>query len=212
MWEGALELGGVFPSGDSDISFADPSTGKKQELPLGKGTGDLVVSLFFKQHPLKVLGFEESGNYTYRRGRRVEYLQTTSVAQTAPDGSIVVLPVGNLNIDWGDELNARGRVTWKLLSQLTLAAEVSYLYRYSTTVEDFALSTASGSLTSDPLNLTSGHSYYMSARPSLLWEIGKDLKLQASVEIPILGNNYPTLPLVESLVGNSYQLEVRYGF
>ncbi len=211
-YEFAFELNGKFPTGDTDVSFSDPSTGKKAELPLGAGNSDISLGVLAKQHFGKRISLEEKIAYTFRLDALVEYLSTSSVGFTADDGTVFTLPIGNLKIDWGDEVWAGATLMWEVFPNFALASHVQYLYRRPTIIEDFLIAPNGASIDSSRQNINISSAHFLNIRPSLLSQITKDLKLAASVELPILGENYPTLYFVESMVGLRYQLELHYGF
>ncbi|HLG19491.1 MAG TPA: hypothetical protein VI895_06705 [Bdellovibrionota bacterium] len=210
--EMAFGVFGKFPSGGTAIGFSDPTRGVEPDLPLGDGSLDLTPIFLAKQHLARTFSLEEAVSYTFRFDSLVEYLRTDPVSQTAPDGTIYSLPVGNLEIDWGDEVDLRLRLAWKFLPPLTLAGEGHYFYRRSTELRGFALSVINGSLAATPASTSLSSGYVVSVRPSLLWEFGKEWALRVAAEIPLKGESYPNIPLVESLVGNAYQCEVRHAF
>lgn len=212
-WETAFEFSAKFPSGDGNIEFTDATTGRKSELPLGSGNTDMTPTLIAKKKFLNSrLSVEGLASYTIRFDALVEYLRTPLVAQTTTSGAIVVLPVGNLEIDWGDEINFDGRVSWKALQWLTLATNLHYFYRRPTLVRNFVFTTTAGAFDSTRDNIVLNDTHVLFAKPSLTFKVHPSIQILSGVEIPVIGKNFPTLSFVDSLVGNRYFLEVRYDF
>ena len=212
-FEFAFDLSGKFPTGDTDVNFSDPSRGIEEELPMGSGNSNLTPTLFFKQHLSNRWSLEESAGYTFRFDSIIEFLRTNSVAQTTQDGTTVVLPVGNLRLDWGDEIDLRARIGWSATDRLTLSNDVHYFYRRETLIQVISLTTdSSGNPGSTRSDLSLRSAYVLFVRPSISYDILGRLRLRAAVEIPLIGDSYPSIPLVESLVGNLYQMELHYAF
>ncbi len=211
--EFATELSSRFPTGNTDIAFNDPSTGRSARLTTGRGSRNIALSLLAKEHLLqRRFSLEETFAYRFLLKSTVEYLRTTSILQTAPDGSIVSLPVGNLKIDWGDEITAGGTARWRFFEHYVISLGGEYFYRFSTNIDAFTFSSTGSTLKITPVTQTASSAYVLSILPSFSWEPAEDLRIRATVSIPLAGASYPTLPFVESLVGNRYQLEIRYAF
>ncbi|MFH1263600.1 MAG: hypothetical protein V1495_09205 [Pseudomonadota bacterium] len=211
--QGAFDLNGRFPSGDTGVGFADPATGRKPKLPLGTGCSEIEPGLFLRHRFGKVLSTDLGASYAFRLSALVQYLSTSNIALTASDGTTIYqLPAGNLKIDWGDQLTLRGRVGFEVTPSFHLEAGAVWFHRWPTLVHSFALTQAGNTITSAPQDLESGASRLLSTEPALSLRISRRWRIRASASIPILGDNYPVLPVVESAVGNSYRLEAHYEF
>jgi hypothetical protein len=210
IFEIGFDLNSRFPSGDTDVHFSDPTRGRSPELPLGTGNQDLSLGLASRTKWLDWLSVDVRGHYNFRFSALVEYLRAPATLQISADQSQqALLPTGNLEIDWGDEIFAEGRLGFELTSYISILAGVQYLYRQTTDVENFTFE-PSGNIVRTPQSLPS--SYLLTGVPTLLTQLTPHITLLAAAEIPIAGENSPTFALVESLTGYKYRLEVAYVF
>jgi hypothetical protein len=211
--QGAFELNGRFPSGDTGVGFADSTTGRKPKLPLGTGCSEIEPGLLLRHHFGQLLSADLGAAYTFRLAALVRYLSTSNISLTTSDGvTVYQLPAGNLGIDWGDQVTLRGRLGFEVVPSFRLEAGAVWFYRWTTRVHSFTLTQNGNTITSTPQNLESGSSRLFSAEPALSFSLSKRWRIRASASIPLLGNNYPVLPVAESAVGNSYRLEAHYEF
>lgn len=210
----AFDLFTKSPSGDTNVSFSDPSRGIEPELPLGKGTIDVGLAASALQKLKSTIQIQEWVGYVFRLSALVEYLATTSLIFSDSQGNLFSLPVGNLRINWGDEIHTGIRFSWNFFRKTTFISDVNYLYRGNSTIGDFQLTTVGSITESTPVELNLASAYFLSITPGFIFKIQDQLKLQVAVEIPLFGESYPTLPLafVESMTGNLYQLGISYEF
>ncbi len=206
------DLAGKFPSGETNIGFVDTATGRRAQLPLGSGNGDLYFGIRVNQDFGSRWSLEFTPGYTVRFDALAEFLVSTPIIFETSDGTLYSLPIGNLKIDWGDEMTAQSSLFWSASAKLFLSLHLNYLYRLSTHIAGFTLSSVGDALVSERSNLVFSAAQLLTARPAILWKATEKLRLEASVGIPVWGKNYPTVPMVESMVGNRYQLGIQYGF
>ncbi len=208
--EVGFDLQSRFPTGDTDVHFSDPIRGRSGELPLGTGNQDLSLGLVSRWHALPWLSLDLRGLYTFRFSALVEYLQAPTTLQISADGSQqALLPTGNLNIDWGDEVFGEGRLGFQILPNLSFLAGIQYMFRRTTYVQNFEIQPDNDVV---PVTQQLSKAFQLSGVPTLLAHISKRIEVLVSTEIPIMGENSPTFPLVESLSGYRYRLEVSYAF
>lgn len=208
----AFDLSGKFPSGDTDVSAADADPGKIAELPVGGGYSELEPAFALRHRFARFLSADLYAGYAFRFSALVEYLATPTFPFAASDGTIYYLPLGNLKIDWGDQVTLRGKFVVEPAAHWFLEAGIAYLYRRPTLVRSFVLTQVESAITSERQDLEADASQLLTVSPALSAEFAKNWKVRASAEIPVLGDNYPILPIAESAVGNTYRLEVRHGF
>lgn len=208
----AFDLNGKFPSGDTDVHFSNPSTGDQSELPLGTGCHEIEPAFIFQQRIYRNVSALLQASYTFRISALVEYLSTSNIDFTADDGTVYALPVGNLRIDWGDQITLRGSLGYKFLKRFRLETGVTWFYRHPITIDSFDVTQNGDTITSTPKKLKSSSSQLWVVSPSLFVHLTKRWSVRATADIPILGKNWPILPLVESAVGSNYSFEVVCAF
>lgn len=210
--ETAFDLNGKFPSGDTDIHYADPATGNRAELPLGGGYSEIEPTFTFRQRFLDRLSAVVQAAYAFRISALVEYLSTPTVNFTAGDGTVYALPIGNLRINWGDQVTLRGTVGYRFWERFRLEGGVTWLYQRPVTIHSFDLIQNGDTITSTPRTLQSSSSQLWIITPALSADLSKSWRLRAAADLPIMGKNWPVLPIVESAIGNTYSLEVICAF
>lgn len=208
-----LGLGAKFPSGDTDLGVSNATTGQTLDLPLGSGTSDVTPFLALLASFTKQAYLQAWAAYTFRFDTTAEYLRTDPIGQTAPDGSIVNLPIGNLSVDWGDEFEASTAFAWSVWKPLTLKTGIHAFFRKTTVVRDVKITTNSaGQLDFVPNPISLSSSQVFSLEPAVIYAVSGTTSVVASAKIPLRGENYPTISYVESYAGNRFKLEIRYAF
>jgi hypothetical protein len=213
-FEAAFGVAGRFPSGTTNVGYSNPATGDKLQLPLGTGTLDLTPLLLFKWHPARGFSWNADIAYTFRFAAVVEYLQSPTIPQaSAGDPQTTVnLPVGNLKIDWGDELNLGTRWAYTLSEWNTIAVGADYLYRRPTSIRNFNFTVNGSSFSSAVDDLVSGSAALLTVTPAWTVHLNRNTSVRVAARIPVWGKSYPTLPLLESLVGISGEVGVSHAF
>jgi hypothetical protein len=210
--EAALDLNGKFPSGDTGVHFINAATGDTAQLPLGGGYSEIEPGLALRQRFGNRLSAFLSAAYAFRFSALVEYLSTDSIPFAASDGTVYLLPVGNLRVDWGDQLTLRGALGWDVFGPLRIETGTTWFYRRPLRIHSFGVTQSGTTITTTPADQTSGSSQLFTLTPAVSADLSENLRLRASADIPLLGRNYPLLPVVESAVGNTYRLEASYAF
>ena len=212
-WEASFGLSGRFPSGDTDIGFSDSSQGNSLKLPLGTGNLDLSPLLSLKWHAADAFSWDLNLGYAVRFSAEVEYLQSPTILQASADQTKTAqLPVGNLNIDWGDEFTLGSRWAYRFAPWNFLALRMDYLYRRPTRVRNYIFTINGSTLNSAADNNYLPSAMWLTLTPSWTVDLSREISLHAALTIPIWGRNYPTLPLVESLVGFTGEMGILYAF
>lgn len=201
-----------FGTGDSDVSFVDPTLGKTGDLPLGTGNTDVEVGLESKWHALPTFAMRAGAAYRVRFDALAEYLQTERVMISSTDASVSAsLPVGNFKIDWGDEIRSHFGGVGQF-GPILLGLDARYFYRRTTDIKAVLITQNGGAIdfTTTPVQLRS--TWLFTAVPTIGCALSDAWTLSLEVDWPLFGEVYPTLPLVESLVGQKYSMEIRYVF
>ncbi|MCB0309172.1 MAG: hypothetical protein KDD48_07355 [Bdellovibrionales bacterium] len=203
-----------FPTGTTQIGFSDPTQNISPKLPLGDGSTDFSGGLQFTQNLLNTLSIEESLTYTIRFKTLAEYLDSGSFTFFDSNGNSYNLPIGNLEIDWGDELRGHIGFRFKFLNHFFLRVRGSYFWRDHTRVEFFDYNTSGNITTSAKTMLNLGRSHYVSTILALEALLSKHWSVEVGWSHPLMGKNYPlpSLSFVESLLGETYHLEMTYAF
>ncbi|MFH1017004.1 MAG: hypothetical protein V1798_02335 [Pseudomonadota bacterium] len=211
--EAAFGIEGRFPSGDTQIGFSQASTGHSLKLPLGTGNQDLAPLALLKWHITPALSWDADFSYAFRFAADVEYLQTTTILQASADQTQTAsLPVGNLHIDWGDEVRLGSRWAWRPARWNFVALRLDYLYRRPTRIRNFNFTVNGSTFDSAVDDARLDSAMLLTVTPSWTLELSRDVSLLMNLAIPVWGESYPTLPLVESLVGLKAELGIAYAF
>jgi hypothetical protein len=207
FFQSAVRIAGKFPSGDSSIAYKGTNPDSFTQLPLGSGQTDVAFSLLAKEVLSRFSSSQEFG-YRHRFSDIVEYKRAVQQYTDPTTNQLVTAAVGNGEIEFGDELFANLSFLVDLIEGLSFGAEGNFIYFFSGSVEDYAIDFTT--ITRNHIKLPSGYIFHVlpQARINFLnpWEIS------LGVKVPLLGKNYPVEPLVQSLVGIEYILEVSYAF
>lgn len=191
-----------FPTGDTGtVGFAGSI---KPKIPLGTGNTDVTTRMLFQQSVSTFFAIEESVGFKWRSKALVDYLTTTP------------LLVGNLTIDWGDEILGDLFMRFNVSKRWSIRAGGHYLKRFSTDVDSFTINTdTNGAITSStPANISLGQSSYAAAKLNVSYVCANDWMIQASWVHPVWGKSYPlaSLAFVESMIGETFSLGIRRVF
>lgn len=200
-----FDLAVKFPTASAGTVGLQGSTQSvRPKIPLGTGNTDVIPLVVLDQRVTSWLELDETLGFSWRSEALVEYLTTTPVL------------VGNLRIDWGDEWFGRMGIRFKLGNHLRFRCGGAYLWRTSTTVESFDITTDTNDAvtSSTPTTVRLGRGHYASAYVETDYVFNERWRLKAGWNHPLWGKNYPlpSLSFVESLLGETYSLGVDYGF
>lgn len=210
----AVDVAAKFPTGKSSIGFNDASQGISATLPLGTGNTDLSAAFIFQQFAGSSFEFQQVVNYTYRIKALTQYLTSTNFSFSDSNGNVYALPVGNLEIKWGDEIEVQAGTRARLHERLFLSLTASYLWRFNTTVDSFVFTPSGGSTDASRQEILFSQSHYLSGTLELSYRASSGWIYALGWSHPILGRNYPiaSLAFVESLLGETFSLGLSRAF
>ena len=210
----ALDLSAKFPTGRSNIGFNDASQGVALTLPLGSGNSDISLAAVFRQICGSRFEFQESIQYKRRIQALSEYLASTGFSFSDSNGNVYVLPIGNLKIKWGDEIETRIGSRAKVFENVFLSVGFTYLWRLNTVVDSFMFVPAGAGTDSVVDEIVFAQSHYLSGRLDLSYRASPIWSYHVGWNHPLFGKNYPitSLAFVEGLLGDQYTIGVSYAF
>lgn len=188
------------PSGDSDVQLLTLAGAADRELPLGSGQYDLTLGVQLRQR-LSRLVVQAELAFVERFPDLVEYaqaFQTTAGSVTA---------VGNLRVNYGEEILSGLLLKWSLADRFRLGAAARLRYMLEGSIDRFDITATS--IEKKSSTLPAG--YLLTVTPRAEWDITSRLSSRLAVDVPLAGEDAP-VSLADPLIGLNTSVMLSYGF